>query len=74
MFPLDTFGRELEGPGEKQRKYKADTEKQQQYVKHPVGRFDVIQNYIGYLQYQPRHDDVGDTDPENVAALELTEK
>lgn len=42
-------------------------------MEYPAWSGNVIQNNISYLQYQPRHNDMGDSYLENITTLELVE-
>ncbi len=43
-------------------------------MEYPTGRFDVVQDDIGYLYYQPRYDYVGNAYLKYVTAFEFVEK
>ena len=43
-------------------------------MKHPTGRFDIVDDDNGHLHNQPRHDDIGKGDLEDVPAFEFIEE
>ncbi len=73
MITLEPFRREFKSPGKNDRKGEPDKKKQQEDVEYPGWSSNVVQNNICYLHYEPRHNDIGDSYPEYITALELVE-
>ena len=71
LLALEPFGRQLVGPGEEQRKRKADEQQEQDQPGNPVRQGQDRHHDVGDLQHQPGQHDVCDSYPENVAPLEF---
>ena len=65
------LGRNFVGPGEHQHRYKEHGPCEQEYGKHPLGRTDVVDRNICNLQDEPRGDDIGNSNANNVATFQF---
>ena len=71
LFFLDTFRRQLECPGQKQRQWKTRDQHQQDRLDRPVGYTKRFQEYVRDLRNQPRQHDVCRADLEDIASFQL---
>ncbi len=72
-FALDTLGSDLIGPGEEHDDRKAQGDHQHDGLDDPVGRADVLQDQVSYLDQQPTGHDVAHGYPKNITTFEFVE-
>ena len=71
LGPLDTLRGQLKGPGKEKSEGETDHPQPRHQGQGPVGKAQGRRYRIRDLDDQPAEDDVGDTDPEYIAAPEL---
>src|SRR5438270_11356802 len=72
--PLDSFRRDLEGPGKKERNRETENYEQNDEADCPVGNLKKRKDLGRDLNEQPGHDRVGNRDLVDVASFKLSEE